>query len=111
MKPSTFLELSFNSVNHVLILLIRYKKNQKLHCHTLDSGGGEGQGDHTQFGVVYGHLNATMYFRTNQNLQRLVLKELNLATGAQPEFLPVENTLLLVCRCDTCIEAYDAVML
>ena len=31
-----------------------------------DSGAGEGQGDHTQFGVVYDHLNATMYFQPNE---------------------------------------------
>ena len=37
-----------------------------------DSGAGEGQGDHTLFGVIYDHANSTMYFRsvTNQNLQR-----------------------------------------
>lgn len=60
-----------------------------------DSGAGEGQGDHTQFGIVYDHLNSTMYFRsqTNQNLQRLALKELSLQQGAQQQYLPVENSL------------------
>eukprot|EP00729_Bicosta_minor_P009787 gene9787-32289_t len=60
-----------------------------------DSGAGEGQGDHTQFGIVYDHLNSTMYFRsqTNQNLQRLALKELSLQHGAQQQYLPVENSL------------------
>ena len=60
-----------------------------------DSGAGEGQGDHTQFGVVYDHVNATMYFRsqTNQNLQRLVLQQLSLQQGDAPEYLPVSNSL------------------
>merc|ERR1712217_638827 len=42
-----------------------------------DSGEGEGLGDHTQWAVVYDHLNGTIYWRTevNQNLQRLQLAD------------------------------------
>lgn len=49
-----------------------------------DSGRGEGQGDHTMWGVLYDHSNATLFFRTstNQNLQRLRLADLQLAPGA-----------------------------
>ncbi len=34
---------------------------------------GEGEDDRTHFGVIYDHLNGTVYWRTasNQNLQRL----------------------------------------
>ena len=50
-----------------------------------DSGAGEGAGDHTMWGVIYDHRNATIYFREqlNQNLQKVRLSDLNLAAGAQ----------------------------
>ena len=49
-----------------------------------DSGAGEGAGDHTMWGAIYDHANATVYFREslNQNLQRVVLAELPLGKGA-----------------------------
>ena len=56
-----------------------------------DSGAGEGAGDHTMWGVLYDHRNATLYFREqlNQNLQRVRLSDLNLAAGAPIVKLPM----------------------
>ena len=60
-----------------------------------DSGDGEGEGDHTIFGVVYDHTALTLYFRSymNQSLQRVQLKDLaNLqAPGAHKLYLPICN--------------------
>ena len=49
-----------------------------------DSGAGEGAGDHTMWGVIYDHRNATVYFREqmNQNLQRVVLADMALSEGS-----------------------------
>jgi len=60
-----------------------------------DSGDGEGEGDHTIFGVVYDHTSLTMYLRSyeNQSLQRISLRELALQTpGAEKRYLPVVNS-------------------
>lgn len=61
-----------------------------------DSGPGEGQGDHTLWGVIYDHINKQLYFRseTNQNLQRVKLTELNFAAGAARWSLPVSGNEL-----------------
>jgi penicillin V acylase-like amidase (Ntn superfamily) len=49
-----------------------------------DSGKGEGEGDHTQWGVVYDHKLGTIYWRTetNHNLQRLRLADAHLDGGS-----------------------------
>jgi penicillin V acylase-like amidase (Ntn superfamily) len=51
-----------------------------------DSGAGEGEGDHTLWGVLYDLTNARLYLRTadNQNLQRFDLADLDLRPGAPP---------------------------
>ena len=56
-----------------------------------DSGAGEGLGDHTLWGVIYDHRNASVYFREalNQNLQRVRLSDLPLQQGAAIVELPV----------------------
>ena len=56
-----------------------------------DSGPGEGNGDHTMWGVIYDHRNATLYFReqTNQNLNRVRLADLHLSEGSRIVRLPV----------------------
>jgi len=48
-------------------------------------GSGEGQADHTQYGVIYDHKNRTIYWRSavNQNLQRLRLKDCGLEEGSK----------------------------
>ena len=60
-----------------------------------DSGDGEGEGDHTIFGVVYDHTAMTMYLRSyeNQSLQRISFDQLALQTpGAEKMYLPVVNS-------------------
>eukprot|EP00316_Scyphosphaera_apsteinii_P024077 CAMPEP_0119334188 /NCGR_PEP_ID=MMETSP1333-20130426/86781_1 /TAXON_ID=418940 /ORGANISM="Scyphosphaera apsteinii, Strain RCC1455" /LENGTH=323 /DNA_ID=CAMNT_0007344429 /DNA_START=84 /DNA_END=1055 /DNA_ORIENTATION=- len=54
-----------------------------------DSGAGEGAGDHTMWGILYDHKEKTVYWRTqyNQNLQRLRLADIDLATGATIKYL------------------------
>ena len=49
-----------------------------------DSSKGEGQGDHTMFGVIYDHKRLEIYWRTeaNQNLQRIRLADAKLEVGA-----------------------------
>lgn len=49
-----------------------------------DSSKGEGQEDHTRWGVIYDHLTKTVYWRTksNQNLQRIRLCDAQLQQGA-----------------------------
>jgi penicillin V acylase-like amidase (Ntn superfamily) len=49
-----------------------------------DSSRGEGQGDHTMFGVVYDHTEMAVFWRTeaNQNLQRIRLADAKLEPGA-----------------------------
>jgi choloylglycine hydrolase len=61
-----------------------------------DSSAGEGAGDHTLFGVVYDHLNRTLYWRThvNQNLQRLRLADARLNNASAAAFLPFDNQQL-----------------
>ena len=56
-----------------------------------DSGPGEGSGDHTLWGVIYDHTNATLYFRhaTNQNMQRVRLSDLPLDKGSPVMQLPM----------------------
>jgi penicillin V acylase-like amidase (Ntn superfamily) len=58
-----------------------------------DSSAGEGQLDHTWFGVCYDHLNTTMYWRTlwNQNLQRVRLQDAHLAPGEKQRFLILQG--------------------
>ena len=61
-----------------------------------DSSKGEGNNDHTKFGVVYDHLEKIYYFRTedNQNLQRIRLQDAQLDAGATRGKLDmVENKL------------------
>jgi choloylglycine hydrolase len=61
-----------------------------------DSGKGEGQGDHTQYGVIYDHANATIYWRSssNQNLQRLRMADMQLEVGSPVLKLPaIRNDL------------------
>jgi len=54
-----------------------------------DSGkhSGEGSGDHTQWGVIYDHVQKSIYWRSsvNHNLQRLQLKDL-LTSGGKRSF-------------------------
>lgn len=61
-----------------------------------DSGPGEGEGDHTIYGVIYDHANSTLYFRTevNQNLQRLRLSDLKLTKENPSVRLLLDNTQL-----------------
>jgi len=61
-----------------------------------DSGKGEGEGDHTQWAVIYDHKNATLYWRSeaNQNLQRLRLADAKLTTGMKEQVLRVESPRL-----------------
>ena len=56
-----------------------------------DSGPGEGESDHTMWGVIYDHTNTTVYFReqTNQNLHRVRLADLDLTKGAAIVTMPV----------------------
>lgn len=59
-----------------------------------DSGDGEGEGDHTIFGIVYDHTENVVYYRSfdNQSLQRVRLQDLNLdEVGGAKNFLPVVN--------------------
>lgn len=48
-------------------------------------GSGEGKADHTQYGVIYDHINRYVYWRSavNQNLQRLRLEDCGLSAGSQ----------------------------
>lgn len=61
-----------------------------------DSGPGEGAADHTIFGVIYDHRTPQLWWRTqsNQQLQRLRLADADLAIGAAPAFLPMDNALV-----------------
>ena len=61
-----------------------------------DSSAGEGANDHTQFGVIYDHINNTMYWRTqtNQNLQRLRLTDAHLSAGSKSAYLQFGNNKL-----------------
>jgi len=56
------------------------------------AGGGEGAaGDHTHYGILYDHADATLYWRTrhNHNLQRLRLADARLSAGEAPRHLPL----------------------
>lgn len=61
-----------------------------------DSGKGEGDDDRTHFGVVYDHKNAAVYWRAehNQNLQRLMLTDAQLAEGSPPKFVLLRSPKL-----------------
>lgn len=61
-----------------------------------DSGKGEGEDDRTHFGVIYDHLNGTVYWRTasNQNLQRLRLVDARLAQGDPVTSLRISSSKL-----------------
>jgi len=56
-----------------------------------DSGVGEGEADHTNYGVVYDHKRKVVYWRTetNQNLQRVALSDIFSAKSEKPIFLPL----------------------
>ncbi|GMI10016.1 hypothetical protein TrVE_jg4384 [Triparma verrucosa] len=59
-----------------------------------DSGEGEGEGDHTIFGMVYDHTENVVYYRSydNQSLQRVRLSDLGLdEIGGAKKFLPIVN--------------------
>ena len=58
--------------------------------------GTDGTGDHTEYGVVYDHVNKTIYWRctTNQNMQRLRLVDARLTTGAAKAFLALQSPKL-----------------
>ena len=89
-KPSTYEEAMMQAV-HVLNAITVPMGNQM----GTDSSKGEGAGDHTKFGVVYDHLNRTIYWRTetNQNLQRLRLADADLTNSSAAAFLPFANSL------------------
>ena len=61
-----------------------------------DSGAGEGQSDHTMWGVIYDHRNATIYWRTsvNANLGRVRLGDLPLAVGSAVVAMPMITNAL-----------------
>lgn len=60
-----------------------------------DSGYGEGAGDHTHYGHIYDHKQATLYWRHQSNLQlkRARLADLPLAVGAGVRRLAYDNSL------------------
>lgn len=88
-RPASFREAMMQAV-HVLNVVTVPPGAQM----GTDSGAGEGAGDHTMWGVVYDHRNATIYFREqrNQNLQRVRLSDLNLDAGAPTVTLPLGPT-------------------
>ena len=61
-----------------------------------DSSKGEGQGDHTLYGVVYDHQNKAVYWRTqtNMNVARLQLADAQLKPGDMPGTLPFDKGAL-----------------
>ena len=63
-----------------------------------DSGAGEGNGDHTMWGVLYDHTAGSpeLYFRTevNMNLQRVSLADMPLAAGSVAKTLILEHNAL-----------------
>ena len=60
-----------------------------------DSSKGEGQGDHTLFGIVYDHSERVVYWRTqfNQNLQRLRLVDAEITLNGTRGYLSLKNEL------------------
>lgn len=61
-----------------------------------DSSKGEGQGDHTLYGVVYDHQNKVVYWRTqtNMNIARLQLVDAQLEPGNKPGTLQFDKGAL-----------------
>jgi penicillin V acylase-like amidase (Ntn superfamily) len=96
-KPSSYQEAMMQAV-HVLNSVTLPMGDQL----GTDSSRGEGEGDHTLFGVVYDHANRTVYWRTstNQNLQRLRLADARLhnasspSSSSSPAFLPLDGNEL-----------------
>ena len=69
------------------------------HQRGTDTGASSGEGadgDHTHYGVLYDHINATVYWRTvtNHNFQRLRLADAKLEAGSKPLSLPLNKGLL-----------------
>ena len=58
-----------------------------------DSGFGEGQADHTHYGHIYDHRNATLYWRHQTNLQLERVRLADVLRSSTPLALPMNNDL------------------